>query len=183
MILPAGEKFRSVFEIQDLIEKAWDMGYNAHGRIETGGIKDTRKHVGTSEVQALMKSLEIPCKVHAFEGRDAYKELLDSVEAYFKNGQDEEVEPNVYGTTASPMFLQRPNHSLTIVGIERSPSGRRWLLVFDPAYQPPRAFRRSLKGKPHLLPQPLVVRTVLKSYRRNEAYLKKYKSFETLRLI
>lgn len=40
----------SVPQLQDLIEQAWDSGINAHGRIQTGGIKETRKHVGTSEV-------------------------------------------------------------------------------------------------------------------------------------
>ena len=48
MLLP--ETPNTVLGIQDLIEKAWDAGYNPHGRIETGGIKGTRKHVGTSEV-------------------------------------------------------------------------------------------------------------------------------------
>jgi hypothetical protein len=50
-MLLAGEQ-HSIPEIQDLIESAWDMGHNSHGRIETGGIKDTRKHIGTSEVCA-----------------------------------------------------------------------------------------------------------------------------------
>jgi hypothetical protein len=40
-------------ELQEMIEKAWDEGYNSHGRIETGGIQGTRKHIGTSEVVAL----------------------------------------------------------------------------------------------------------------------------------
>ena len=42
-------KLPSIFEIQDYIERAWDQGYNAQGRIETGGIRDTRKHIGTPE--------------------------------------------------------------------------------------------------------------------------------------
>lgn len=40
----------SVPRLQDLIERAWDRGFNDHGRILTGGVKGTRKHVGTSEV-------------------------------------------------------------------------------------------------------------------------------------
>jgi hypothetical protein len=40
----------SIPELQDMIERAWDKGCNSHGRIETGGIRDTRKHIGTSEV-------------------------------------------------------------------------------------------------------------------------------------
>lgn len=45
-----GDRFPTVFEIQDLIENAWDMGINSHGRQETGGIKGTRKYIGTPEV-------------------------------------------------------------------------------------------------------------------------------------
>ena len=37
-------------EIQDLIEEAWNQGFNESGRIQTGGIKGTRKHIGTPEV-------------------------------------------------------------------------------------------------------------------------------------
>lgn len=40
----------SILEIQVLIERAWDMGINSIGRIETGGIKGTRKYIGTPEV-------------------------------------------------------------------------------------------------------------------------------------
>ncbi|OLN95456.1 Zinc finger with UFM1-specific peptidase domain protein [Colletotrichum chlorophyti] len=39
----------TIFEIQDLIERAWDRGINAQGRLETGGIKGTRKYIGTPE--------------------------------------------------------------------------------------------------------------------------------------
>jgi hypothetical protein len=40
----------SILDIQDLIEQAWDKGINAVGRIETGGIRGTRKYIGTPEV-------------------------------------------------------------------------------------------------------------------------------------
>jgi hypothetical protein len=40
----------SILELQDAIERAWDKGINVFGRIETGGIKGTRKFIGTSEV-------------------------------------------------------------------------------------------------------------------------------------
>lgn len=41
---------KTVLQMQELIELAWEAGHNTHGKIETGGIKGTRKHVGTSEV-------------------------------------------------------------------------------------------------------------------------------------
>lgn len=40
----------TIFEIQDWIEEAWDFGINAAGRVETGGIKGTRKYIGTPDV-------------------------------------------------------------------------------------------------------------------------------------
>lgn len=45
-----GKQSYTIVELQDLIEEAWAMGINRNGFIETGGIKDTRKHIGTSEV-------------------------------------------------------------------------------------------------------------------------------------
>ncbi len=45
-----GDRIPSIFRIQDYIENAWDMGINASGRIETGGVKGTRKYIGTPEV-------------------------------------------------------------------------------------------------------------------------------------
>lgn len=40
----------SILRLQDLIEMAWDKGINSAGRIETGGIRGTRKYIGTPEV-------------------------------------------------------------------------------------------------------------------------------------
>lgn len=51
---PAGDRFPerlpSIFELQDLIENAWALGFNSSGKAETGGIKGTRKYIGTPEV-------------------------------------------------------------------------------------------------------------------------------------
>lgn len=51
---PGHEVFRNrvptIFDIQEHIEKAWDLGINAQGRIETGGIRGTRKYIGTPDV-------------------------------------------------------------------------------------------------------------------------------------
>lgn len=43
-------KIPSIFQIQDYIEHAWDLGINTVGRVETGGILGTRKYIGTPEV-------------------------------------------------------------------------------------------------------------------------------------
>lgn len=54
-----GKKIPSILRLQDIIEQAWEMGFNSTGRIETGGIKGTRKYIGTPEAQALFLSLGI----------------------------------------------------------------------------------------------------------------------------
>ncbi len=54
------DRLPTIFEIQDFIEKAWDCGINAQGRIETGGVRMTRKFIGTPEAQAVFCSLDIP---------------------------------------------------------------------------------------------------------------------------
>lgn len=41
----------TIIQLQDAIESAWDKGINAVGRVETGGIKGTRKYIGTPEVR------------------------------------------------------------------------------------------------------------------------------------
>lgn len=52
-------KIPSILKLQDWIERAWDMGFNSAGRVETGGIRLTRKYIGTPEAQALFLSLNI----------------------------------------------------------------------------------------------------------------------------
>jgi zinc finger-containing ubiquitin peptidase 1 len=47
------DKIPSIFQIQDFIEHAWDVGINTVGRTETGGISGTRKYIGTPEVGRL----------------------------------------------------------------------------------------------------------------------------------
>lgn len=46
-------KIPSILDIQMAIEHAWDLGINAQGRIETGGIIGTRKYIGTPDVSRL----------------------------------------------------------------------------------------------------------------------------------
>jgi len=52
-------KTPTIFQIQDFIEAAWDAGINSQGRAETGGIKGTRKYIGTPEV-CLIRPLRVP---------------------------------------------------------------------------------------------------------------------------
>lgn len=55
---PGHEHFQkglpTILELQDMIENAWDIGFNSVGRIETGGIRGTRKYIGTPEVRPII---------------------------------------------------------------------------------------------------------------------------------
>lgn len=45
--------------LQDNIEQAWDMGIQTEGRRQTGGIRGTRKYIGTPEVSYLLLGLPL----------------------------------------------------------------------------------------------------------------------------
>lgn len=54
-VYPAGThpfkgRIPTILQLQDWIEEGWDKGINAIGRSETGGIRGTRKYIGSSEV-------------------------------------------------------------------------------------------------------------------------------------
>ena len=49
-------KMPTILQLQDMIERAWDMGINSSGRVETGGIRGTRKYIGTPEVSSLSQA-------------------------------------------------------------------------------------------------------------------------------
>lgn len=122
-------------------------------------------------------SLEIPCTGTAFQSKHAWRDLLDIVETYFAASEMSSIAKGVRQTGRPPIFLQRPNHSLTIVGIERTKSGKRRLLTFDPAWRPPSAITKQL---PDSECSGWHARWVLRQYRKSERYLKRYTQFETL---
>ncbi|KAH7152540.1 peptidase family C78-domain-containing protein [Dactylonectria estremocensis] len=177
-----GSTFPTIFEVQDLIENAWDMGFNAQGRVETGGVKGTRKYIGTPEAQAVFCSLSIPCSVQAFKDKERGKAkslLLQGIENYFQGGIVD-VEARIHLTGLPPIYLQHPGHSLTIVGIEKQMDGEVNLLVFDPSFRDSTKIRH-LVGKVfrHKLS---TVDEAVQPYRRGAHYLRKYSEFEVLYL-
>ncbi|KAG9569394.1 hypothetical protein KCU71_g2254, partial [Aureobasidium melanogenum] len=171
----------TISDLQMRIEEAWKAGFNSHGMTQTGGIRGTRKHIGTSEAEALLLSSKILCRGSAFEGKTAWQQLLDHAEAYFTTCFVPSIRTSkpqrVHSTGKPPIFLQRPNHSLTIVGLIKLRSGKRKLLTFDPAWQPPSLMRVPLTEKHH---QDWKLTWLLKQYIKSERYLKRYSAFETL---
>ncbi|UKZ94181.1 uncharacterized protein TrAFT101_009061 [Trichoderma asperellum] len=180
-----GDDIPSIFQIQELIETAWDRGYNARGRIETGGIRGTRKYIGTPEAQALFRSMGFPCSVQAFrtsneQDGNAAGRLLQAIEDYFQQGAADCLTHKVRSTQLPPIYLQRPSHSVTIVGFEKLKDGHVQLLVFDPEFQSSEAVT-SLATKATLRRQAKINR-LLEPYRRSDAHLERFKEFEVLYL-
>ena len=68
---------------------------------------------------------------------------------------------------------------MTIVGFERQKNGSRNLLVFDPMFRDASSVVRLIGKKfNHRYPD-----TALKSYRRGNKYLKRFREFEMLKLV
>ena len=45
-----GHDVPDILQLQDMIEAAWDRGISEHAKQDTGGIRGTRKWIGTPEV-------------------------------------------------------------------------------------------------------------------------------------
>lgn len=200
------KKIPSIFRIQDWVEKAWDEGINSHCRAETGGIRMTRKFIGTAEAAACFQYLGIPyvsspcqrrswilyidANTHSNE-TTAFKNpsepgksqslLLQEVESYFASGTLDPTK-RIRCTNLPPIYFQHRGHSMTIVGFEKQKDGRKRLLVFDPSFKDPWTVR-TLIGKDisgRTLVQ-LHLAVTLNAYRRGGRYLRKYEGFEILR--
>ncbi|KAL1842500.1 hypothetical protein VTJ49DRAFT_5106 [Mycothermus thermophilus] len=170
----------SIFDIQDWIETAWDNGINSESRIETGGIKGTRKYIGTPEALAMFSLLSIPCDTGAIRNAEPSASealLLKSVEDHFQSGVEDPTQ-RIHRTKVSPIYFQHRGHSLTIVGFERLKNGSKQLLVFDPSYHVSSNLV-ALSGKTFTHPHPDFA---LRSFRRGSRYLRRFKEFEILRI-
>jgi hypothetical protein len=187
-----------ILKLQDMIERAWDKGINEIGRQQTGGIRDTRKYIGTPEVrtsstdpegallthfqaQALFLSCEIDCGVELFTDApdgsvEAHEQLLYAVESYFSQAAVKNDGSNVYKTLLPPIYLQQPGHSVTVVGFERRRDGTPNLVVFDPMYHTSPAMHGLIGRKNIRTARP----EVLQAYRRGAKQLSKHAAFEAL---
>lgn len=177
-----GARIPTIFQIQDYIENAWDHGINAQGRIETGGIRGTRKYIGTPDAQAMFVSLGIACDAQGLKPKDGSSQeacelLFETVENYFMNGC-KDYNPKVRMTDLPSIYFQHPGHSMTIIGLERKLNGSRNLLVFDPMFHDAYNITK-LIGERFRHPEP---EDLLKAYRRGTKYLRKYNEFELLKL-
>ncbi|KAJ5445005.1 hypothetical protein N7491_001087 [Penicillium cf. griseofulvum] len=160
----------TILELQDMIESAWDMGFNSSGRAETGGIKDTRKFIGTPEAQALFMSLEIPCEARSLSEKNgvrAHDALYIDVADYFRSACSPGDDSKILQTDLPPIYFQHQGHSMTIVGFEIRENGSANLLVFDPMFKTSPAMERLIGA----FVEPSDPTRLLKAYRRGTPYL------------
>ncbi|KIW75485.1 hypothetical protein Z517_10226 [Fonsecaea pedrosoi CBS 271.37] len=182
------ENFRgrlpSILKVQDMIENAWDLGFNSSGRVETGGIRFTRKYIGTPEAQALFMSLDVPCEATAYTTTkevEGFETMLLAVCEYFDDDSTKASVDKVVITDKPPIYFQHHGHSMTIVGVEQRSNGVVNLVVFDPMFNPSPALKKLAfsRNTTFRCAEP---EKLLKAHRRGERYLEKYKDFELLKL-
>lgn len=157
------------------------QGICAYSRIETGGIRGTRKWIGTHDALAYFTQKEVSMQALSFKDEDeeqpAILSLLDHLEAYYMSGLDgAETRGCAHITNLPPVYFQRAGHSMTIAGLERRKDGHRNLIIFDPSFGTMRSMDQILDGKrttaePH---------TLLKPYRHSDESLSRWKEFEIL---
>ena len=187
----------TVLAIQDVIEKAWNSGICSYGRIETGGVRNTRKWIGTHEALAFFTRIGVDVEALSFKTESApspsgsssdtstrststnlaVAQLLDHVEAYFISDlENARHDRTTITTSLPPIYFQRFGHSMTIVGVERMADGSRNLLLFDPSYGTSGAMDRVLAGKK----VNVTIDQLLKPYRRSEHGLSRWDEFEII---
>ncbi|KAK3620676.1 hypothetical protein LTR56_023268 [Elasticomyces elasticus] len=176
--LPDLRQMPNILQIQDTIEQAWSNGILSHGRRETGGIRGTRKWIGTSEATAYFTQIGISVEASAFEDQEhelGAVALLDHVEAYFLSGTEKaESSGTSHITQLAPIYFQRLGHSMTIVGLQRNKDGSRELLLFDPSFETSGAMQTLLAGKRSRAQ----LENLLKPYRRSDQSLARWEEFE-----
>lgn len=172
-----------ILQIQDAIEQAWDNGICSYGRTETGGIRGTRKWIGTSEAVAYFTQIGISVEALTFQddedgsGGLAVVGLLDHVEAYFMSGIEAAISHgSSHITQLAPIYFQRLGHSMTIVGLERKRDGSRNLLVLDSSFGTSEPVRRLLGGRKSYA----AVDTLMRAYRRSDQSLARWEEFEII---
>ena len=171
-------------QIQDTIEHAWDHGICSYGRIETGGVRDTRKWIGSHEALAYFTQIGVDVDALAFREEEgdtssppAVMGLLEHIEAYFISAlETAKTHGTSHITLLPPVYFQRFGHSMTIVGLERKRDGSRNLIMFDPSFATSAPMGRLLAGRQaHALPE-----TLLKPYRRSDHGLSRWEEFEII---
>lgn len=118
----------SIPKIQQLIEAAWERGFDKQGCEQLGGkVYNSTKWIGATEIVATLASLKVRCQLLDFHNpsgpNGTHTRLFEWVREYFEKP----------ATFKPPLYLQHQGHSRTIVGIEKLKDKSVRLLIFDPS--------------------------------------------------
>jgi len=177
---PHLRRLPNVLQMQDTIELAWNNNICSYSKTETGGIRGTRKWIGTAEAVAYFAQSGIQYHVMGFTDDDddlAVTALFDYIEAFYIGGiETAKHHGTSHITKLAPIYLQREGHSMVVVGLERKKNGSRNLMVFDSSFATSTPMKKSINGQPTRASPD----TMLKAYRRSETTLMRWEEFEVL---
>ncbi|KAK2964264.1 putative Zinc finger-containing ubiquitin peptidase 1 [Blattamonas nauphoetae] len=115
----------SLRRVQELIETAWQNGYDPVGCKEfEGKLIGKTNFVGTAEMWTLMRSLLLPCRM--VDIQSGASTLVQFVTTHFTTKLDYTSAPSL----CLPIYLQGDGHSKTIVGTIRNLDT---LILLDPS--------------------------------------------------
>ncbi|BFZ09919.1 hypothetical protein BsWGS_12958 [Bradybaena similaris] len=117
----------SIPKIQQMIEHAWNKGFDPPGCRQLGGhLINTSKWIGATEIVATLSCLGIKCQLVDFPAPSApdgtHPLLMEWVSNYFCRPQQ---------GFLPPLYLQHQGHSRTIIGVDKD-RGATKILLFDP---------------------------------------------------
>mmetsp|Transcript_5439 Transcript_5439/g.16219 ORF Transcript_5439/g.16219 Transcript_5439/m.16219 type:complete len:226 (+) Transcript_5439:126-803(+) len=153
----------SLPELQGRIEEAWRQGFDLEGKQELGGaLLDETKWIGSAEVAALLRSLRIRAEVVEFSsgednadaGRD---QLFTWIEEYYSARCNPKKSRGLFNQPKCqacggrkgkvfipPLFLQDPQHSRTVIGVDIYKCNESRIFVMDPNM----SFAKDIRKKP-----------------------------------
>ncbi|KAJ3124997.1 Phosphoserine aminotransferase [Nowakowskiella sp. JEL0407] len=142
----ANDDIPSVVDIQNLIEKAWAVGFDRAGSSLLKGTVKPSKWIGATEISSVLKLLGVRNHVADFWDKESSSMLLiDYVQQYFGGFNHDS---GVLIKSKPPLYLQHQGHSRTIVGIERTLEGDLKLLLFDPGRTIPNDLDKNMQDAP-----------------------------------
>lgn len=120
----------SITKIQQMIENAWNSGFDLDGKTQLGGsLRNTAKWIGASDVCAMFSFLRVRTELVDIQQTSNSKGASSFLLFKFVRSYFEEAEKT--GKFIHPLYLQHDGHSRLIVGIELGQQHDN-LLLFDP---------------------------------------------------
>lgn len=121
----------SLLRIQQMLESAWNAGFDLDGsRHFDGNVVNTKSRIGATDVAALLSSRGIKCTIVDFhaptEQNGTHPLLFDWAKDYFARP----------ALLKPPLYFQYSGHSKTIVGVEEHHDDSLRLLILDPSVAP-----------------------------------------------